>query len=50
MRDSRHNLSFCKKLGYPKQLEELIERIAETIVEALDPVSIILFGSTSRIQ
>jgi len=48
MEDSRYNLSFCKKLGYPKQLEGLIGRIAETIVEALDPASIILFGSTSR--
>lgn len=48
MKDSGYNFSFCKQFGYPEQLEGLIEQIAETIVEALDPISIILFGSTSR--
>ena len=48
MKDFRYNLSFCKRFGYPEQLEGLIEQVTEAIVEALDPISIILFGSTSR--
>lgn len=44
----KYNLLFCDEYKYPKEVKDLLSRIVETIVETLNPFSIILIGSLAR--
>lgn len=43
----KHNLEFCQKYNYPKEIQKHFQRILDVLIE-INPISIILIGSAAR--